>query len=129
MTGIGGGVATFAVQFALARGAKVWVTSSSDEKLALARNKLGATGGVNYTKDDWVKELSRDVNKKNGRQPDEVIGKRGVGFDCIIDGSAGASIKNYTHQLLALGGRLVIYGVTAGATEQLNFAVVFFKQV
>ena len=47
ITGIGGGVALFALQFALAAGARVFVTSSSAEKLARAR-ALGAAGGANY---------------------------------------------------------------------------------
>lgn len=47
VTGIGGGVAIFILQFAVAMGIKVWVTSGSDEKLKLAQ-ELGAKGGVNY---------------------------------------------------------------------------------
>jgi NADPH:quinone reductase-like Zn-dependent oxidoreductase len=48
ITGIGGGVALLAMQLCLAHGARVYVTSGSDEKLAHAVT-LGATGGVNYT--------------------------------------------------------------------------------
>src|SRR5205085_6907135 len=55
VTGIGGGVSQFALQIALARGARVVVTSGSDAKLARAR-QLGAAGGVNYRTADWVKE-------------------------------------------------------------------------
>jgi hypothetical protein len=47
ITGIGGGVALLAMQFCLALGARVFVTSGSDEKLARAMD-LGAAGGVNY---------------------------------------------------------------------------------
>ena len=47
VTGIGGGVALFALQFALAAGANVFVTSSSQEKIEAAK-KLGAEGGINY---------------------------------------------------------------------------------
>ena len=39
ITGIGGGVATFALQFATAIGAEVWVTSSSTAKIDLLINK------------------------------------------------------------------------------------------
>ena len=56
ITGIGGGVALFALQFAVARGAKVWVTSSSSEKIARAE-RLGAAGGANYRDSDWAKQL------------------------------------------------------------------------
>jgi NADPH:quinone reductase-like Zn-dependent oxidoreductase len=48
ITGIGGGVALLAMQLCLALGARVYVTSGSDAKIARAI-KLGASGGVNYT--------------------------------------------------------------------------------
>lgn len=49
ITGIGGGVALLALQLCLALGARVYVTSGSDTKLARAV-ALGAAGGVNYTR-------------------------------------------------------------------------------
>jgi zinc-binding alcohol dehydrogenase/oxidoreductase len=49
VTGIGGGVALFALQFAVAAGANVYVTSSKEEKIQRAI-ALGAKGGVNYKK-------------------------------------------------------------------------------
>jgi len=52
ITGIGGGAALAALQFAVAAGAQVWVTSGSPEKLERAR-ALGAAGGVNYHETDW----------------------------------------------------------------------------
>ena len=47
VTGIGGGVATFAMIWAQAHGAEVWVTSGSEDKLARAL-ELGAKGGISY---------------------------------------------------------------------------------
>jgi len=47
VTGIGGGVALFAMQLCLAKGANVYVTSGSEEKIRKATS-LGAKGGVNY---------------------------------------------------------------------------------
>ena len=44
----GGGVALLALQFCVAVGARVFVTSSGAEKLAAAR-RLGACGGALYT--------------------------------------------------------------------------------
>src|SRR5690606_11781912 len=55
ITGIGGGVATFGLQFALAQGAGLWVTSGSDEKITRAV-EMGAKGGFNYSETDWAKE-------------------------------------------------------------------------
>src|ERR671917_2602799 len=50
--GCGSGVATFVVQIASALGARVFVTSGSNEKIEKAR-ELGAEGGVNYNSEDW----------------------------------------------------------------------------
>lgn len=47
ITGIGGGVALLALQLCLARGANVYVSSGSEEKITRAIT-LGAKGGVNY---------------------------------------------------------------------------------
>lgn len=47
ITGIGGGVALFALQFAVAVGAHVYVTSSDPQKIQKAI-ELGAKGGINY---------------------------------------------------------------------------------
>jgi NADPH:quinone reductase-like Zn-dependent oxidoreductase len=54
--GIGSGVATFVVQMAAALGARVFVTSGSDEKIEKAK-EIGAEGGVNYNNENWSKEL------------------------------------------------------------------------
>jgi NADPH:quinone reductase-like Zn-dependent oxidoreductase len=51
ITGIGGGVALIAMQLCVAKGASVYVTSGSQEKIQKAIS-LGAKGGVNY-KDGW----------------------------------------------------------------------------
>src|SRR6187551_1421517 len=53
VTGAGGGAALFALQFAVAAGAEVWVTSSSGERIARAK-ALDAAGGVNYRDDGWT---------------------------------------------------------------------------
>ena len=71
VTGIGGGVALFALQFAVAAGARVWVTSSSDDKIRRAV-KLGAAGGVNYKTGSLKRALRAAV-------PD--------GFDVVVDGA------------------------------------------
>lgn len=111
ITGIGGGVATFALQFALAAGAEVWVTSSSADKIGRAQS-LGARGGVNYRDPDWHKQLAA----------------RGVAPDLIID-SAGGSGYAALIELSAPGGRIVNYGATAGPPEKLDLFKVFWKQI
>src|SRR5262249_55624420 len=71
-----GGVSMFALQIAKAAGARVIMTSSSDEKLERGR-KLGADTGINYVRPpDWEQE----VLKANG----------GRGVNCIVEvGGAG----------------------------------------
>lgn len=80
ITGIGGGVALMALRFAVARGAHVFVTSSSEEKIQKAV-ELGAAGGVNYKESGWDKKLL-------GMLPP---GKKNL--DAIIDGAGGDSIE------------------------------------
>src|SRR2546421_352369 len=58
ITGAGSGVSTFLVQIGAALGARVLVTSSSDAKLAWARD-LGAEGGADYRDPDWPNEIRR----------------------------------------------------------------------
>ncbi len=111
IAGIGGGVALFAMQFALAAGLEVYVSSSSDKKIEKAI-KLGANGGINYTKKDWHKELKA------------ISG----GVDIIIDSAAGAGFSTYL-KLINPGGRIVIYGGTRGNIQNLSPQILFWKQI
>lgn len=112
VTGIGGGVATFALKWVVALGGKAFVTSGSRDKIDRA-TALGAAGGVNYHDDDWASQLV------------ELAG----GFDTIIDGTGGPSFNRYL-ALLNPAGRLVVYGATAGNPPQgLDMARLFFRQV
>ncbi len=111
ITGIGGGVATFALQIALKRGAKVYVTSGSDEKIDHARS-LGATHGFNYKTQDWVKEMK------------EYSG----GVDVVIDGTGGETIDRAC-DVLKPGGRLVNYGQTLGTAKNVEVRRIYWKQL
>ena len=112
VTGVGGGVALLAAQLCAARGAEVWVTSGSDEKLARAR-ALGVKGGINYNAENWVKTL---------------VQQAGGPFDVLIDSAAGAAFNSLL-DAAAPGGRIVFYGGTLGAIPQLPPAKVFWKQL
>ncbi|KAH9833382.1 NAD-P-binding protein [Rhodofomes roseus] len=71
-----GGVSVFGLQIAVASGATVIATSSSDSKLEVAK-KLGAKHGINYKKTpDWEKEVLRITG---GRGVDHVIEVGGPG--------------------------------------------------
>ncbi|KAE8330855.1 NAD(P)-binding protein [Aspergillus sergii] len=98
LTGIGGGVALMALRFAVAKGADVYVTSSSQEKIQKAI-ELGAKGGVNYKEEAWEKKLLTMLPP----------GKKA--FDAIIDGAGGDSVEKAV-KLLKAGGVLSVYGMT-----------------
>src|ERR671915_1866767 len=98
--GVGSGVATLVVQMAAALGARVFVTSGSDEKIEKAR-EFGAEGGVNYNSEDWSKELK------------SITG----GVDLSVD-SIGGDVFNTSIQLAKPGSRIVIFGATAGPAQK-----------
>lgn len=113
VTGIGGGVALFALAMARLRGARVFVTSSSETKRALAR-ELGAEGGVSYREPDWPDALL----ELTGGQPPTVV----------IDGSGGEPLARALG-VVAIGARVVNYGGTAGPLPALEPRVLFWKQL
>lgn len=121
ITGVGGGAALFALQFAVAAGAEVWVTSGADEKLAKAK-ELGAKGGVNYKEADWHKTL---VNQATSG--DKAKAKAGY-FDVIIDSAAGPDFAKLT-QVAAPAGRIAFFGGTSGKITDVQPSVIFFKQL
>ncbi|MDR7254279.1 NADPH:quinone reductase-like Zn-dependent oxidoreductase [Nocardioides sp. BE266] len=108
--GAGGGVATMAVSLAAALGARVVVTSSSEEKIEQAQG-LGALGGVRYDAEGWP-EAARQVNG-------------GRGFDVVLD-----SVGTWSESLRALrpGGRLVVLGASRGEQADLAVRPYYFGQ-
>ena len=110
--GIGGGVATFALQIARAAGAMVIVTSSAEAKLERAR-ELGADLAVNYTSENWEKV---------------VLERTGGGADVIID-SIGRETWTKALRALRPGGRLVSFGATTGRAVEVDIRQVFWNQI
>jgi NADPH:quinone reductase-like Zn-dependent oxidoreductase len=111
ISGIGGGVATFALQYAVAKNASVYVTSSSQEKIDRAV-ALGAHAGFDYRSDDWPKQFMSEYGTA----------------DLIID-SAGGDGYAQLIEVAAPGGRIVNYGATAGPPGKLDLFKVFWKQL
>ena len=109
--GAGNGVSTFAVALAAAEGATVLVTSSAQDKIDRAR-ALGAVGGVRYTGPDWVEGV-RELT-------------RGGGVDVVIDG-AGANLQQ-SLQCLRPGGRLAVFGASAGTVAQIDVPGLYLSQ-
>lgn len=110
--GIGSPVAIACLQIAKRQGAKVWVTSSSDDKLARAR-ALGADETVNYRRQNVANEVRART------------GKRGV--TVVVDNSG---VESWNWSLGALGrrGRLVTCGATTGPMVETDVRKLFWNQ-
>ena len=111
--GIGGGVALAALQIAKHAGARVFVTSSSQEKLDRAK-AMGADVLINHATTDFSKEVWG------------ITGKRGV--DVVIE-NVGAATWAGSIRALARGGRLVTCGATSGPKPDEDIRRIFQKQV
>ncbi|KAM0325524.1 hypothetical protein ACHAQA_007511 [Verticillium albo-atrum] len=110
VTGIGGGVALAVLQFAVARGCNVFVTSGDDDKIKRAE-ALGARGGVNYKKDKWEKALAALLPKDRPY------------LDAVIDG-AGGDIVAKAVRLLKHGGVISQYGMTVAPKMEWSMQAV-----
>ncbi|MBL9026095.1 MAG: NAD(P)-dependent alcohol dehydrogenase [Myxococcales bacterium] len=109
-----GGVAIAALQIAKAMGARVVVTSSSDEKLARAR-ELGADETVNYKHTPaWGKKA---VDLSGGRGVDVVVEVGGAG-------TLGESLR-----AVRPGGIVAVIGVLAGAATEVNVMPILMRNV
>jgi NADPH:quinone reductase-like Zn-dependent oxidoreductase len=110
----GSGVGVAAIQIAKLHGAHVIAGSTSDDKLARAR-ELGADEGIRYG--EGV-ELGTELKKLTGRK----------GVDVIID-SLGGPLFPAMIRALAQGGRLVTCGTTAGYEAAIDLRYVFWRQL
>lgn len=109
-----GGVALFALQFAKLAGARVIITSSSDAKLARARD-LGADEGINYrTTTDWDKEVKALTG--------------GEGCDHVIE-LGGAETIERSIRAARIGGTLSLIGVLGGATAEVPLPLVVMRNL
>jgi NADPH:quinone reductase-like Zn-dependent oxidoreductase len=110
--GIGGGVQTFALQFAKSIGARTIVTSSSDAKLAKAK-ALGADVAINYkTSENWSKEARAQSD----------------GGPTLVVDSAGGDTFAKSLDIAKPGARIVTYGGTTGDAKIRMFSV-FWKHL
>ena len=100
-----GGVSIFALQFAKAMGATVIVTSSSDEKLAHAR-ELGADHGINYqSTPEWGPAAKKLTD--------------GRGVDLVVE-IGGTSTLPQSFKAIRRGGHIAIIGALGGAQMDLS---------
>lgn len=100
-----GGVSMFALQFALAAGAQVIITSSDDRKLARAQ-ALGAVAGINYrTVPEW------------GARVLELTGGRGA--QLVLD-MGGRSTIEQSMNCVACDGTLALVGGMGGYDASIS---------
>ena len=112
VTGAAAGTGTFAIQIAAALGARVYVTSSSAEKIARCV-ELGAVSGADWRDPNWF-ETIREAT--------------GGGVDVVLD-SAGGEAWDGMLRALRPGGTLVNFGDTAGDFSNVAVALVYYAQL
>lgn len=113
VVGAGAGTSTAAIQIAKRAGARVFATSSTDEKMKKAK-EIGADVVLNYKTQEWDRQLFAET------------GKRGV--DVVFE-SVGAATWLKSIRALKRGGRMVVIGATTGPHPQEEIAYIFWKQI
>lgn len=109
-----GGVSIFALQFGRLLGARVIVTSSSDDKLARAR-ELGAWGTINYRAEpEWERRVK------------ELTGGRGA--DLVIEVGGAGTFARSLHAV-RMGGTVVMIGALAGGDAPLSVIPILMRQI
>src|SRR6202171_47393 len=109
----GSGVGSIGIQVAKLRGARVIATASSDDKLAKAKD-LGADEVVNYSKDDWPKQVKQLTNRR--------------GVDVVFE-HTGAATWPGSIASLKPNGRVVTCGATSGFAAQTDLRQVFYRHL
>ncbi len=109
-----GGVALFALQFAVRRGARVLITSSDDAKLERAMS-LGATAGLNYRE---VSEWGRSVRQLTG----------GRGVDQVVE-LGGAQTLAQSLAAVRPGGTVSLIGNLGGNEARLSVIPILMRQI
>lgn len=105
--GAGSGVSTYLINFAKNAGARVIVTSRSEEKLQKAK-ELGADLVLD-TNSDWKAKLKNET------------------VDIVID-SVGRATFNRSLEVLKKGGKMVVFGATTEDVVELDLRSFFYGQ-
>ncbi|KAE8393136.1 hypothetical protein BDV23DRAFT_44754 [Aspergillus alliaceus] len=136
-----GGVAISGLQIGKASGAKVIITSSSDEKLAQAK-QLGADYTINYrTNPNWAEEVMRLTNNHGADIILETGGAQTLrkSFDCIsfgglincigyVSGKMDASEDRTNVNLLTLRRTVTLKGIINGPKDRFEEMVAFYEK-
>lgn len=111
--GAGGGVGGAALEIALLAGARVFATTSGEEKAARVK-EAGAELVIDYTKEDVAKAIRSHTAKR--------------GVDVVLD-SVGEKTWMASLQAAARGGRIVTCGATTGPNPKEEIRLIFWKQI
>ena len=111
--GGGSGIGTAAMQLVREAGGASYVTAGSAEKCAKCL-ELGATAAIDYKTEDFAQRIG------------ELTG--GSGVDVVLDSIGGPYLEKNLASL-ALGGRLVVIGMTGGMEGTLNMAVLMLRRL
>ena len=106
------GIGTFAIQLAVALGARVLVTAGTPAKLARCR-ELGAAVAVSYRDEDFVARVREETG--------------GRGVDVVLDNMGGPYLARNV-DALAVGGRLVVVGLQGGRRGELDLGALLAKR-
>ncbi|KAF9517256.1 hypothetical protein BS47DRAFT_1314540, partial [Hydnum rufescens UP504] len=118
-----GGFSMTALQLAKAAGSRVYLTSSSDEKIKAAIEKFGADGGVNYrTTPHWAADL-RKLTDGHGVDHVLEIGGAGTLLQSIQSASANGNVYLLGASLSALESQPAVTSVIAHAIFGLNLII------
>ncbi|PKO19995.1 alcohol dehydrogenase [candidate division BRC1 bacterium HGW-BRC1-1] len=110
----GSGVGAAAIQLAKLAGGLIFTTSSKDDKLARARDELGADATANYATGDVAATVMEWT--------------KGRGVDVVID-HVGPDTWKTNIASLRKGGRLVNCGVTSGPKVEMEFRPIYARQI
>jgi NADPH:quinone reductase-like Zn-dependent oxidoreductase len=110
-----GGVSVFAMQFALAIGAKVIATSKSEEKLARLQS-LGVEMAINYREEpSWGRLVAKFANAAQG-------------VDHVVE-VGGAGTLEESISAVRYGGTISLIGVLAGTSRPLNILPILMRNI
>jgi len=110
---VGSGVGTAALQIANVTGARVLGTTRSAAKLERAK-KLGLDFGIDASRGDWAAQVEAAIGAEQ--------------VHAVLDLVGGDYLEG-NMRVLALRGRIVVVGLTAGASAQFNMSVLLRKRL